>query len=149
MFKAAFGAKGWLKYSHRLVSCAQCWTLTAAGVEVHVLDKRADTSQIGQYAIQTKHSLDDPGVGRADIIVVCDQVDVQPRLLKLSKGEVEVRLQLSSISHCQDGLMNLHLWHTQRLELLQDLAVSGKKALDHVSGGDSILLGQTNQGIGS
>ena len=92
----------------------------------------------------TKHLLDSPGVGSTNVIVVGDQVDEQARLLKLSKGGLEVRLQRCSIRNGQDGLVNLNLRHTQGLELAQNLRVRRKEAFDQLCTFDAILFGQTN-----
>ena len=66
-------------------------------------------------------SLDSPWVGRTNVIIVGDQVDEEARLLKLSKSGVEVRLQGGCVSNGQNGLVDLNLSNSQRLELLEDL----------------------------
>lgn len=96
-----------------------------------------------------EHSLDSPWVGCTNVIIVGDQVDEQARLLKLSKGGPEVRLQRCCIWDGQDGLMNLDLGDTERLELAQNLRVGRKKALDELSALDALLLGKANQGVGT
>ena len=75
-----------------------------------------------QHSTQSQaDSLDSPWVGSTNVIIVGDQVDEEARLLKLSKGGVEVRLQRGCVSNGENGLMDLNLTDTQRLELLEDL----------------------------
>ena len=95
---------------------------------------------------------DDPGVGRADIIIVGHQIDGQPHFVQLCEGAFEICLQCVGSVGGQDWLVDLHLRHTQVLQLGQQPGVGWHQSghsCGSVNAGTLWLLGQAYQGVGA